>query len=268
MIGSQNPLSDAISRGAGLVMSLPLSAGLTHHKSQFLSEEPGGVWVRVPDAGLVDQVIGNQASVGVTFKTENVRRIFVTRILRREANHPLPHGGCTDAVMLAHPGEIKSVQRRSHYRVRILPGSGLTFDCWIITRHADLKERPLPSQRVKLELRDISLGGAGIILLPSNGKPGGLSFDDRLRVQVKLNGIELLVEGRVRAPDSVIDGAVKTGIRFHFLDDGVDARLKVSQLARIIAQLELQQVKAIRKEADQLQTPTVPPGGVPATIAG
>jgi len=255
-MGKLNQLTDVVGRNAGLVLSFPSSAGLSHHKSKFLSEDAAGIWVQAPESTeTIDLAIKAKSPIGVTFKRDNVRQVFASTLQRFDPSYQLPDGAKTPAVQIAAPSEVKAVQRRNNYRAQILPESGLTLDCWIITRHADLKERPLPSQRVKLEVRDISLGGAGVILQPVPGKPAPITVEDRLRIQVKLNGLELLVEGRVRTPDSVAVGVIRTGIRFYFLDDGVDERLKVSQLAKIIAQLELKQVKAIRKQADATTAP-------------
>jgi c-di-GMP-binding flagellar brake protein YcgR len=226
-----------------------------HHKSRFLVEAKEGVWVQCPiPAEELQSVIQDRTQIGVTFKADNVRQVFASVLLRHDPMYPIPEGGQTDAVLLAFPAEIKAVQRRSNFRVQILPNSGLTLDCWTIARHTALTERPLPSQRVKLEVCDISLGGAGVLLPVETGKPPAITSDDRLRIQVKLNDLELLVEGRVRTPDTAHNAAIRTGIRFHFLDDGVDERLKVSQLAKIIAQLEIRQVKAIRKQAEAAES--------------
>jgi c-di-GMP-binding flagellar brake protein YcgR len=258
-MGKSNQLTDVVARNAGLVLSFPSSSGLTHHKSKFLSEVATGVWVQAPESPeAIDLAMRAKTPIGVTFKRDNVRQVFASTLERFDPSYQLPDGAITQAVLISAPSEVKSVQRRNNYRAQILPDSGLTLDCWIITRHADLKDRPLPSQHVKLEVRDISLGGAGVILQSAPGKAAPLTFDDRLRVQVKLNGLELLVEGRVRTLDSASKGAIRTGIRFYFLDDGVDDRLKVSQLAKIIGQLELKQVKAIRKQAEALEMLAAP----------
>jgi c-di-GMP-binding flagellar brake protein YcgR len=253
-MGKLHQLSDAVARGAGLVLSLPSPDGLSHHKSRFLGEDSAGVWVNAPsEARQIEPTIANCASVGVTFKSANVRQVFASTVLRRDAEYPLAGGGTADALLLALPAEIKAVQRRSNFRVQILPESRLTLDCWIIGRRADLKERPLPSQKVKLEVCDISLGGAGVMLPVEPGKPPAITSDDRLRIQVRLGDLELLVEGRLRSASAVLGTGVRTGIRFYFLDDGVDERLKVSQLAKIIAQLEIKQVKAIRKQSEAIE---------------
>ena len=241
-------LGDAVARGAGIVLSVPSPAGPAHYKSRFLSQGAEGVWIQCPgELAFVDPLISAKTPVGITFKdSSNVRHIFATSILRREPAYKLPTGDTVEAVLLAFPSDLKIVQRRSDYRVRVPAESGLVLNCWIINRRANLRERPLPSQKLKLESRDISMGGAGVVIFGQDGQPPKVTSDDRLRVQVQLGEIELLVEGRLRSPDSTTADSVRTGIRFHFLDDGLDERLKVSQLSKIIGQLQLKQVKEVR----------------------
>ena len=248
-------LAEAINRNAGLVLSIPTeSGGLSHLKSRFLSQDSGGLWIQAPDAGaLIEQAISQRRQVGVTYKSGENRRVFATTIIRTKPDFLAPDDSTAAALCLALPGDIKAVQRRGEYRVRIAPENKLTVNCWIISRHADLKVRPLPSQRLKLEVHNMSMGGAGVTLIGVNGRPPLITRDDRLRVEIRLDNVEMLVEGRLRLPDATTTDRLRTGIRFFFFDDGLDERLKRSQLTKIIGRLQIEQVKTMRKQADELE---------------
>jgi c-di-GMP-binding flagellar brake protein YcgR len=262
-------LADGVARHAGLVLSVPNErGGLAHFKSRFLSQDAEGVWVLLPDdVATINDAVAQNRQVGVTYKAGETRRVFATTLVRTQSDCLTPDGRRIGRVLLALPSEIKAIQRRGEYRVRLVPENKLTLNCWIIPRHADLKIRPMPSQRIKLEVHDISMGGAGITLIGADGKPPTLTRDDRLRVEIRLDEIEMLVEGRLRMPDTTPSNTLRTGLRFFFFDDGLDERLKRSQLTKIIGRLQIQQVKAVRKQADEQNFPLAAEAPVPATIS-
>lgn len=258
-------LADGVARRAGLVLSVPTErGGLVHFKSRFLSQDAEGVWVHSPnDTAAINEAVALRGLVGVTFKAGDTRRVFATTLVRTKPDCPTPDGTRVNGVLLALPSEVKAIQRRNEFRVRLVPENKLTMNCWIIPRHADLKIRPLPSQRVKLEIHDISMGGAGITLFGTDGKPPIVTRDDRLRVEIRLDDMEMLVEGRLRLPDTTTANTLRTGLRFFFFDDGLDERLKRSQLTKIIGRLQIQQVKAVRKQADEQSLPPPQSTSVP-----
>ena len=110
-------------------------------------------------------------------------------------------------------------QRRRHFRVPVRPDSGLQVRAWKIAPGTPLSHRPMPSQELKLRVREVSEGGL-TITLPSPAqatlKPPTVGPDDRLRIEIRQGTIELLIEGRLRAKpgQSKPDGTVETGIQF------------------------------------------------------
>ena len=244
-------LAEGVARHAGLVLSVPTErGGLAHFKSRFIAQDAEGIWIQLPEnATDASAAIAQKQLVGVTFKAGETRRVFATTIIRSQQDYPTTAGKVA-ALLLAPPPEVKAIQRRGEYRVRLAPGNHLILNCWIIPRRADLRVRPLPSQRLKLKIHDISMGGAGITLFGTDGQPPTLTRDDRLRVEIQLDTLEMLVEGRLRMPDTTTENSLRTGIRFFFFDDGLDERLKRSQLTKIIGRLQIAQVKAVRKHAE------------------
>ena len=262
-------LADGIARRAGLVLSVPGDRGaLDHFKSCFISQDSEGIWVKNPEnATAMNDAVSHHRQVGVTFKAGETKRVFATTLIRMKPDFVGPDGKTTGALLIAPPPEVKAIQRRGEYRVRLTPESRLTLNCWIIPRHADLKVRPLPSQRLKIEVHDISMGGAAVTLIGNDGKPPAITREDRLRVEIRLDDIEMLVEGRLRLPDTTTTNTLRTGLRFFFFDDGLDERLKRSQLTKIIGRLQIQQVKAVRKQADDQSMPAAAQPAAPTPVS-
>src|SRR5579864_3889229 len=139
------PLFDAVARGAALVMSLPTRDGLRHCKSRFLGEDQHGVWVSATDDDeLLDKLIDGKRPIGVSFRAGDVRHVFVSPVLRKELYFEARDGSTTAALLLAFPSEVKAMQRRSSYRVRVPPESELSVRCWRLNRRADLHDKPIP----------------------------------------------------------------------------------------------------------------------------
>lgn len=252
-------LTAAVARHAGLVLSLPGPEGLAHHKSRFLNECDEGVQVvSAGEAAHLADLIAAARPVGVSFRMDGCRHLFAAVPLRHVTDFVVDGFAPCEMLLLKRPAEIKMIQRRAEYRVQVTPESGLAVGCWIIHRRADLRERPMPSQKLKIQVRDISMGGMGVTIFGQGDQPPAVTREDRLRVEVRLGDLELLVEGRMRASDAQEGPGLRTGIRFHFLDNGLDERLKVSQLGRIIGVLQMQQVRAIRRELTAEPAPTEP----------
>jgi c-di-GMP-binding flagellar brake protein YcgR len=242
---TSQPLFDAVARGAGLVLSLPSPDGLLHCKSRFLGEDQHGLWVSASgDEAMVDQMINSGRIVGVSFRGGDVRHVFVTAILRRELYFELHEGVTTSALLLAFPAEVKAMQRRNSYRVRVPPESELIVRCWRMTRRAELHDKPLSAQQLSLDVRDISLGGLGVTFHGTEGEPPKVTPEDRLRLELKFGKIDLLIEGRMRATQ--IDPAAtsfRTGIRFCFVQEGIEDRQTLTRLTRIVGDLQREEVR-------------------------
>ena len=239
------PLFDAVARGAGLVLSLPSPQGLAHCKSRFLGEDQHGLWVSsTGDAALMDEVIASGRSVGVSFRGGDVRHVFATTVLRKELYFELHEGVTTAALLLAFPSEVRAMQRRNSYRVRVPQESELVVRCWRMTRRAGLRDKPLGTNELALEIRDISLGGLGVIFHGAEGQPPKVTTEDRLRLELKYEKFEMIIEGRMR-PTQIDPAAksIRTGIRFCFGQNGIEDRQCLTRLTRIVGDLQREEVR-------------------------
>ncbi len=251
---SLETLKDAIARNAGAVLSLPSTGALRHFKSRFLgvcgSDAFWAQWVS-SDHSLVEGLPDGGRPAGVSFINGTVKATFVTHVRRLDAAHQV---GATTvaAVLMAMPTAVTLTQRRRDYRVEVPPDSGITVKVWRIAGRAYLYDLPMPSQQVKCELRDLSLGGIGVTFSGVHGQPPNVSEGDRLRVEVSNRETSVFLEGRMRRPTAPLDpdpSVIRTGIVFTQSDQDIEGRQAQAVLTRFIGQLQRDEVRRIRISA-------------------
>src|SRR5690349_1904712 len=82
---NQQILHDAISRNAGIVLSLPSAGMLRHCKSRLLAaDEENGFWIEAPhgERALVDALMETRQTVGIALKSATNKVVFTTVILQ------------------------------------------------------------------------------------------------------------------------------------------------------------------------------------------
>jgi c-di-GMP-binding flagellar brake protein YcgR len=249
--GDTKLLSDAIARNSALVLSLPSAGMLRNYKSRFLSEEPDGFWIESAsgEKPLIGELLATRQPVGVAFRCGPNKVLFTVPIQRLDVDHAVNAEMRVEALLLAMPEEVKTIQRRTHYRVRVWPDSDLTARMWRIAEHVYLGDRPLATQEVKAELRDISLGGLGVTLRPRDGSQPKITAGQRLRIELKCGEMTLLLDGHVRNPTGEAAEGIRTGIAFKPLDNQLEGRQKLAQLARIVGDLQREEVRRVRRGA-------------------
>ena len=246
-------LADAIARNAGLVVSLPSAGILRSYKSRFLGEDPQGFWVEAPseEKPLIEELLRTGQPVGIAFRAGPNKVLFAVPV--RQYNPAMQVNAETQshALLFPIPTELKSIQRRTNYRVAITADNDLSARLWKLAEHTHLHDRPLPSQELKVELRDISLGGLGITLRSRAGGDPQVVPGQRVRIELKFGEATLLLDGRVRDAAGVADAAagIRTGIAFKALDNQFEGRQKLAQLARVVGDLQRDEVKRVRRSA-------------------
>jgi c-di-GMP-binding flagellar brake protein YcgR len=245
-------LCDAIARNSALVLSLPSAGILRNYKSRFLAEDPEGFWVEAAsgEKPLIDELLATGQPVGVAFRSGPNKVLFTVPIKRHDSALMVNAQTSLEAILLATPSEIKTVQRRSNYRVGITADAEVTARMWRVPEHFYLNDRPSAAQEVKADLRDISLGGLGVILRSRDGSELNIAPGQRVRIELKYSEVTLLLDGRVRQPTSndASDG-IRTGVAFKPLDNQLEGRQKLAQLARIVSDLQRDEVRRLRRSA-------------------
>jgi c-di-GMP-binding flagellar brake protein YcgR len=243
-------LSEAVARNSATVLSLPSAGMLRHHKTRFLNETWDGVWIEsVPnEQALIDELIASAQPCGLSFKTGDKKVSFASKLLKTEPAYKVNEGTSVAALLVARPAQVKAVQRRNNYRVGIQETAELRVKVWRIPEHARLKDKPNRMAELVVELRDISLGGMGVTVLPKDGEAPKVLPDERVRVLIRQGeGEELLVEGRMRSPHAGTKAdTIATGIQFKKLQDGLEGRQILSELTKIIGTMNMEEVRRHR----------------------
>jgi c-di-GMP-binding flagellar brake protein YcgR len=243
-------LQAAVARNVGAVLSLPSAGMLRHHKSRLLSEVDENLVLECPkdELILVQELITTAKLVGVSFRSGVNKAIFAVPILRYEQDWQINEGVNVAVVILQMPTELKVSQRRANYRVEIPMESDIKLRVWRIPERAYLKAKPMSAQEIKAELRDLSTGGIGVRLIGKDDRPPKIAPEDRLRLEITRGEEVMLIEGRMRADGPEPQGdTLITGIQYNALENNLEGRKILSQLTRIVGELQRDEVRRQRK---------------------
>jgi c-di-GMP-binding flagellar brake protein YcgR len=245
-----NILSDAIARNSAIVLSLPSAGMLRHHKTRFLSEEETGFWIEsVPDDRiLVDALINEQKPVGISFRSGPQKVSFAVPMIQRSPEFKVNADTTVEAIKLNFPADVKATQRRSNYRVRVPEGTEMTVRLWRVAEHFFLTDKPMASQELITKMRDISIGGMGVMLEARNGEGPRVLAGERLRILLKYKEMEeLIIEGRIRyLPPDGATPPIRAGIQFKKLENNLEGRQALAILTRIVGELQRDEVRRTR----------------------
>jgi c-di-GMP-binding flagellar brake protein YcgR len=243
-------LRDSIARNVAILLSLPSSTSGEAQRSRLLSEEAGGkgVWIEsLPDqASTIELLRTSRSSIAVSFRNGEHVVLFSASVLRQEPAFRLSPDVTVDAILLAWPTDLRLTQRRGGYRVKLPLDAPLKARVW---RAPYGTENWGPE--IRAELRDLSVGGMGLILRPAAADVPVPKVDhgDRLKVELAVPKRETLVlPGRLRQPPQMLhDGSVRVGIDFDSVDATIEGRRALGQVSGLVA--ELQRTHARRRRA-------------------
>ena len=242
-------LVEAIARNCAIVLSLPSAGMLRHQKSRLLADAADGVWVETNSAEfpLIEELILSQNPAGVSFKSGQTKVVFAAPLLEIRLEYSINAETTVTAVLVAFPEQIKAIQRRSNYRVRVFDGSELSARVWRIARAPTSPIGPMSTAEISIVFRDLSVGGMGVTFKGQDGAPPKISTEDRLRVEIRYRDVEIIVEGRMRQPSGPQQpGIIFTGVQFKDMTQDLEGRQKLSQLARIVGDMQREEVRRAR----------------------
>jgi hypothetical protein len=247
----QQPLRDAIARKAGAVVSFPTAdATLHHHKTRLLAAQEEGFWIQSPadDRELIETLMASGQTIGLSLRADTIKIVAASMILQFRAGGRSTSGSgaaTPDALFLAWPSQVIAIQRRADFRVTVYPGTGVTARAWRIDNYHYLPERPPTAALLDITLRNLSLGGIGVLYAPQRDG-AALEPDQRLRVVINHPGGELLIDGRVKHVRPTIDDELNLGIQFKKLEDEIEGRQTRAALTHIIGQLQRDEIRRAR----------------------
>jgi c-di-GMP-binding flagellar brake protein YcgR len=245
----QQQLQDAIARNTAAVLSLPSAGMLRHLKSRFLALAGEGFWMECEpgQAPLIDELTRTEKPVGVSYKTGQLKTVFASPVLDKDAEYRLNAETTCFAVKLKLPTEIKQMQRRQSYRVRVPEDFEMRLEIWRIAPRWVLRDKPSSTQRVEAELIDISTGGLGVVFIGENGDKPRVCAEDRLRILLTTAETEVLVEGAMKFPLAGKDPSrLRCGLQFKGLDNDLEGRQNLAKLQKIVGELQRHEARRAR----------------------
>lgn len=240
-------LTQAIERNSAAVLSLPSAGMVRYYKTRFLRGAGERVWLEsVPtERVLIESLILDGQLVEVSFKTGTRKASFSSAIYHLDCNYRFfDTQGAVQAIEMLRPAAAKPVQRRTHYRVPVRDDDCFSIQLWRIAEHVHLGDEPPELGYMPATVRDLSVGGVGVIF-PSRPV---LVTDQRVRVLLRHGDAEpMLIEGR-SCPLRQIDGGqtFEAGIQFQNLQGSLRGRQLITELTRIVQGLQLAEAKRIR----------------------
>jgi c-di-GMP-binding flagellar brake protein YcgR len=243
-------LTQAIERNSAAVLALPSAGMVRYYKSRFLRAVDERVWLEgVPTEGLlIDTLIQEATPVEVAFKSGQRKVTFTSPIFEVDGEYRFfdAQSGI-QAVLMQRPAAVKPLQRRTYYRVPVREDDEFSIQLWRMAEHLHLKDEPKDLCYLPATVRDLSVGGVGVIF---QAKPL-LVTGQRMRILLKQEGREpMLMEGRagtVRQDNQ--GGTFETGIEFRGLQNSLQGRQTITDLTRIVSRLQLNEAKRIRSLA-------------------
>lgn len=247
---SHEHLREVIARNAGAVISLPSAGMLRHYKTRFLAADEEGFWIEAPpgEKGLTDQLMAQQSKVGMSIKSSPNKIVFTTIIRQFLASMQINRETAVDALLMAWPDQLVSIQRRSDYRVTVPADTELSLHVWRIPEHHVLRDRPLPSTQLRVTLRDLSVGGMALIYTRNDNEPLPV-VDQRLRITLEYERGNLLIDGRVRHFRETPSGQLRMGVQFRNLENDLDGRQTLAALTLLVGMLQRDEVRRHRLKA-------------------
>jgi c-di-GMP-binding flagellar brake protein YcgR len=240
-------LTQAIERNSAAVLALPSAGMFRYYKSRFLRAVDHRVWLEgVPSERLlIDTLIQEGTSVEVAFKVGQRKITFSSPIFEVDENYRFfDTQGPLQAVLMQRPGRVKPLQRRSHFRVPVRESDGFSIDLWRIAEHVHLKDDPKDWFYLPATVRDLSVGGVGVIF---KSKPL-LVAGQRMRILLKKTGREpMLLEGRSgQVRQDKQSGFYETGLEFRGLQESLAGRQTITDLTRMVSVLQLNEARRLR----------------------
>lgn len=142
-------------------------------------------------------------------------------------------------------------ERRRHFRVPVPENSQLRVRVWRLAPGVPLATRPMPSQLLPVDVRQLSAEGLSISLRGKDGQPTPVTATDRLRVEVQYADRTALVEARLREPADrpAGDAPLPAGLRLHGRPTDHTHREAMATIATIVAHLQREALRARRAAA-------------------
>jgi c-di-GMP-binding flagellar brake protein YcgR len=235
-------LEDAAARNSSAILGLP-SAGATYQRrARLVGTDPTGFWVEVDpqDRPLLNSLIQSGQGIDVVLRVDRTDMIMRTPALKLNESYPLNEKHVVPAMLLAMPKEIIKSQRRRSFRVPLAPDDGVGLRLWRINEYVLVRDKPLASQEIRCEIRDLSAGGLRCQVYARGFEALRLTADQRLRVELTINRNEYVLEARIRHPSATQrdDAQATLGLEFVNVEKDVESKRIIGLLTKFVAEVQ------------------------------
>ena len=143
-----------------------------------------------------------------------------------------------------------SSERRRFYRATIVPETGLRVRVWRMAPGVPLSRTPLRSQELRVDVRQVCVGGLTVAVGGPACLHGQVRTSDRLRIEVQYGDQAALLEGRLRdiPPASNDPRALpQTGVVFQGREVDLPFREARSRLTAIVGFVQREEIRHRRR---------------------
>lgn len=242
-------LREAIARNTSVRIAPPVGAAhQPETRTRFLAVEAAGIWVESWDTPQrLDDLISGKLAMTLSFKQQVLKVEFSARVLERRAAYPVNGSTTVAAVLVEAPAAVKALQRRENYRVGVSIDSSLATRFWCLHDRDSLSAEPNPHDELKIDVRDLSVGGIGGLHTRRKTDGHKLFETQRLCVRLQNERLHLLLDARVSFLGPVPDpDQHHVGVAFVLDTNQLVDRQKMQQLEKLITQLQRHELRRKR----------------------
>lgn len=239
--------ASAALRNAACTLSLPAQSGTVLRRSSVLRSDEAGIWVTLAsgDLPLLESLIVGEVPVHVTIRSQEEDFLFHTFAISVDPSFLGTDKRVAPALLLKMPDKIVNSTRRKTFRMPISREEGMSVRIWRINEYVLLRDRPLPSQEMPCEPKDLGEGGMCAVLFPNSEEALNLKFNQRFRVELKYGRHEMLFEARLRHPEQTRrdDESATCGFEFIHTERDVECRRHRQKLQVVLGEVQRNAVK-------------------------
>jgi hypothetical protein len=259
-IASLDMLHDAISMRVPAMLAFTIDGRTLCFPSRFIQGDQDAFCITEPSevSPLADLLIRGNAAVMMAFRSQEARVMLTTMLLGREGRPSQEPEVGQHWLRLAYPTELEAVQRRAFYRVHVSENSGLQIRVWKMHVGDSLRQLPKPSAELAALASDLSVSGLKATFLPRAGVPLSVTLRDRLRVELRYKGQELLVEARICSlRNDILSGSLVAGVQFTSTSQDLKWNQACQRIATFVGHLQRQELHLLWDGLEQ-QTSSKP----------
>ena len=247
MTDAKHILQEAIDRNTPITLMLPINGLLQPFKSRLLAQEDGLIWIEsVPGQdAVIDTAIRDEKPLKVGFQSNKTKIEFASAPAERVRGFKVNGSLRVEAIGLAFPDDVQSVQRRLTYRAGVSSRADVRFRFWAINSQADYLIAPDDAQEITIDVRDLSAGGLGGTWKKRKIGPAAIAAGQRVRVELhRGNDAAMLLEGRLSYMMPVPDpDCRRVGMQFLLEPTHITDRQKMAQLGQIVGTLQREELR-------------------------